>query len=65
MTASDEPFMEHPTGEFPDAVAAMTSTIERLRSIRNWDHWIAFCGQGQGLIPNRRSPAFRGEAPKV
>ncbi len=51
MADNDEPFMEHPTGEFPDAVSAMTSAIERLRSLETWDRWIAFSGQGQGERP--------------
>jgi hypothetical protein len=52
MPSLDEPFMEHPTGEFPDAVAAMESAIGRLRALESWDRWIAFCGQGQGSSPD-------------
>jgi len=48
MSHRDAPFMEHPTGEFPDAALAMESAIERLRSLDRWDRWITFCGQGQG-----------------
>ena len=52
MSESEEPFMEHPTGEFSNAVSAMESAIERLRSLDRWDQWIAFCGQGQGSGPD-------------
>jgi hypothetical protein len=44
----DAPFMEHPTGKFANALAAMTSAIERLHELEAWDRWITFCGQGQG-----------------
>lgn len=52
MQSPDEPFMEHPTGEFPDAVAAMEHAIARLRALDTWDRWIAFNGQGQGSRPD-------------
>jgi hypothetical protein len=52
MPSPDEPFMEHPTGEFPDAVSAMADAIARLRALDSWDRWIAFCGQGQGNRPD-------------
>jgi hypothetical protein len=45
---SDGPFMEHPTGEFRDAVEAMSSAIARLRRLDSWSEWITFTGQGQG-----------------
>jgi hypothetical protein len=48
MSDHDDPFMEHPTGEFPDAVCAMESAIERLRALPTWDDWITICAQGQG-----------------
>jgi hypothetical protein len=40
--------MEHPSGEFADAVSAIESAIERLRALDAWDRWIGFSGQGQG-----------------
>lgn len=49
--SDDAPFMEHPTGEFPNAVAAMTSAIERLRSLDTWGQWITFSAQGAGTRP--------------
>jgi hypothetical protein len=45
---SDGPFMEHPTGEFRDAVEAMASAIARLRKLDSWSEWITFSGQGAG-----------------
>ncbi len=48
MSTFNEPFMEHPTGEFFDALSAIEAAIVRLRSLKNWDRWIEFCGQGQG-----------------
>ena len=33
MASPDEPFMEHPTGEFPNAVSAMENAIGRLRAL--------------------------------
>lgn len=51
MPSFDEPFMEHPTGEFANAVSAMEDAIGRLRALDSWDRWIAFCGQGQGSRP--------------
>jgi hypothetical protein len=44
----DEPFMEHPTGEFSSAVEAMAAAIERLRALERWERWMCFDGQGQG-----------------
>ena len=49
MQSPDEPFMEHPAGEFPDAVSAMENAIARLRALESWDRWIAFRGQGRGI----------------
>ena len=43
-----DPFMEHPTGEFETAVDAMADTIQRLRSLPEWNDWITFCAQGMG-----------------
>jgi hypothetical protein len=51
-SGDDEPFMEHPTGDFPNAVAAMTDAIARLRALDSWANWITFGGQGQGARPD-------------
>jgi hypothetical protein len=42
------PFMEHPTGDFESAVAAMEDAVLRLRDLRSWDQWITFGAQGEG-----------------
>jgi hypothetical protein len=44
----DEPFMEHPTGDFESAVDAMADAIERLRALPKRDEWITFNAQGMG-----------------
>src|SRR5437868_12622246 len=44
----DEPFLEHPTGEFKTAVDAMANAIERLRALPQWKDWITFSAQGMG-----------------
>ena len=46
------PFMEHPTGQFADAVAAMTDAVARLRALPIWDRWITFTAQGVGHRPD-------------
>jgi hypothetical protein len=43
----DEPFMEHPTGEHENAVAAMDDAVRRLRVLPSWQGWITFCAQGE------------------
>lgn len=48
---SDEPFMEHPTGEHANAVDAMEAAIARLRALPGWDQPITFCAQGAGSAP--------------
>ncbi|MGC2695072.1 MAG: hypothetical protein WA738_04705 [Candidatus Angelobacter sp.] len=48
---SEEPFMEHPTGEYATALDAMDATISRLRALPEWNRWITFCAQGEGLSP--------------
>lgn len=48
---SDEPFMEHPTGEFATAVDAMEAAISRLRALPQWNRWITFSAQGEGSSP--------------
>ena len=40
--------MEHPTGDFATAVAAMEDTVRRLRKLPSWEQWITFGAQGQG-----------------
>jgi hypothetical protein len=44
----DEPFMEHPSGDFETAADAMADAIQRLRALPNWDRWISFNAQGMG-----------------
>ena len=46
------PFMEHPTGRFDRAVAAMADAVARLRAIPTWDRWITFTAQGAGHRPD-------------
>jgi hypothetical protein len=46
------PFMEHPTGGFDSAVAAMEDAVGRLRGLRNWEQWITFGAQGEGGGPD-------------
>ena len=45
------PFMEHPTGDFASAVAAMEDAVRRLRELRSWEQWITFGAQGEGGTP--------------
>ena len=40
--------MEHPSGDFDSAVAAMEDAITRLRKLPKWEQWIAFSAQGEG-----------------
>lgn len=47
--------MEHPTGRFDSAVAAMADAVSRLRALPTWDRWITFTAQGVGHRPD----AFR------
>lgn len=46
------PFMEHPTGDFDSAVAAMEDAVRRLRELPKWDTWITFSAQGEGNGPD-------------
>jgi hypothetical protein len=46
------PFMEHPTGRFDTACAAMEDALVRLRALPRWEHWITFTAQGQGHRPD-------------
>lgn len=43
-----DPFMEHPTGDFGNAVDAMADAFRRLRELPDWNEWITFCAQGMG-----------------
>jgi hypothetical protein len=49
---AQEPFMEHPDGQFTNAVDAMEAAIERLRGLPEWNNWITFCAQGEGESPD-------------
>jgi len=40
--------MEHPTGDFDSAVAAMGDAVRRLRELPKWEQWITFSAQGEG-----------------
>lgn len=44
---TEPPFMEHPTGEFASAIAAMEDAIQRLCSLPHWENWITFAAQGE------------------
>jgi hypothetical protein len=46
------PFMEHPTGDFDSAVAAMEDAVRRLRELPKWEQWITFSAQGEGHRPD-------------
>ncbi len=46
------PFMEHPTGDFDSALAAMEDAVARLRKLPKWDRWITFSAQGEGHRPD-------------
>jgi hypothetical protein len=46
------PFMEHPTGDFDSAVAAMEDAVGRLRHLPSWEQWITFSAQGEGGRPD-------------
>jgi hypothetical protein len=50
--AKQGPFMEHPSGEFDSAVAAMEDAVRRLRELRSWERWITFGAQGEGNGPD-------------
>jgi hypothetical protein len=45
---SEQPFMEHPSGEFDTAIEAMADAIKRLRILPNWDTWMTLGAQGTG-----------------
>ncbi len=44
--------MEHPTGDFDSAVAAMEDAVARLRELPKWEQWITFGAQGEGHGPD-------------
>ena len=44
--------MEHPTGDFDSAVAAMEDAVRRLRELPRWEQWITFSAQGEGDGPD-------------
>src|ERR1051325_5929816 len=46
------PFMEHPSGDFDSAVAAMEDAVRRLRELPKWEQWITFSAQGEGKGPD-------------
>jgi len=46
------PFMEHPTGDFDSAVAAMEDAVRRLRELPKREQWITFRAQGEGHGPD-------------
>src|SRR5215813_3748757 len=46
-----DPFMEHPTGDFDSAVAAMEDAVRRLRELPKWERWLTFSAQGEGHRP--------------
>jgi hypothetical protein len=50
-TADPQPFMEHPSGDFDNVVAAMEDAVKRLRKLPKWDQWITFGAQGKGDKP--------------
>ena len=39
--------MEHPTGDFDSAIAAMEDAVRRLRELPKWEQWITFNAQGE------------------
>jgi hypothetical protein len=47
-----QPYLEHPTGDFDSAVAAMEDAVCRLRKLPSWEQWITFGAQGEGNNPD-------------
>jgi hypothetical protein len=45
--AASEPFMEHPSDQYENAIEAMEDAIRRLRALPKWDKWIEFSAQGE------------------
>ena len=50
-TSDPQPFMEQPSGDFDNVVAAMEDAVKRLRKLPKWDQWITFGAQGEGDSP--------------
>jgi hypothetical protein len=48
--SAPEPFMEHPTGKFKNAIEAMEDAVRRLRALSKWENWMTFCAQGENPI---------------
>jgi hypothetical protein len=48
VKSMDQPFIEHPSGDFETAVEAMADAIKRLQALPEWDKWITFHAQGMG-----------------
>lgn len=48
MSTDDEPFAEHPDGQFDNVVAAMTDATRRLEALPEWARWIDLDVQGMG-----------------
>jgi hypothetical protein len=44
----EPPLVQHPNGDFETAVEAMAFAIRWLRTLPEWDKWIAFEAQGMG-----------------
>ena len=44
----EEPFLEHPTGQYTTALQAMEDAIRRLRAMPDRRRPIMFCAQGAG-----------------
>jgi hypothetical protein len=43
--------MEHPSGKYKNAIAAMEDAVRRLRALPDWQQWITFSAQGE--VPGR------------
>jgi hypothetical protein len=46
--ADDGPFMEFPSDDYANSLAAMTDAFARLKKGDHGDRWITFSGQGKG-----------------
>jgi hypothetical protein len=49
---TEEPFLEHPTGEHETAIDAMADVISRLRGLPDEKRWLTLCAQGEGSSPD-------------
>src|ERR1700742_3918538 len=52
IAMTEEPFLEHPTGEHETAIDAMEEVIRRLRGLPDENRWLTLCAQGQGGSPD-------------